>query len=87
MRVYDVLGAGGFLVTNYQADFIENGFLPGEDLIVYESKQDLISKVDYFLTHEKERVQITENGKRKIAMMHTYDNRIKEILEIVREGK
>ena len=81
LRVYDILGAGGFLITNYQPDLAENGFVLGEDLVVYESKEDLLCKVDYYLKHEEERLQIAANGQRKVAMLHTYDNRVKFILE------
>lgn len=81
LRVYDILGAGGFLLTNYQADLIENGFVLGEDLVVYESKEDLLCKTDYYLNHEEERLQIAENGRRKVALLHTYDNRVRCILE------
>lgn len=81
LRVYDILGAGGFLITNYQADLTENGFVLGEDLVVYESKEDLLCKIDYYLNHEEERLQIAENGRRKVSLMHTYDNRVQCILE------
>ena len=81
LRVHDILGAGGFLITNYQADLTENGFVLGEDLVVYESKEDLLCKVDYYLKHEEERLQIAANGRRKVAMLHTYDNRVQFILE------
>ncbi len=87
LRVYDILGAGGFVITNYQADLIGNGFVAGEDLIVYESKKDLISKVEYFLNHEEERTEIAENGKRKVAMMHDFGSRVKEILEIMEKDR
>lgn len=85
LRVYDILGAGGFLLTNYQMDMIENGFVLGEDFVVYESKEDLVSKVEYYLKHEEERIQIAENGRKKVTMMHTYDSRVKCILEKIAE--
>lgn len=83
LRVYDILGAGGFVITNYQADLIQNGFVAGEDLAVYESKKDLIAKVDYFLSHEEERMEIAEKGRRKVAMLHDFESRVKEILNII----
>lgn len=83
LRVYDILGAGGFVITNYQADLIQNGFIAGEDLVVYESKKDLISKVEYFLSHEEERIEIAENGRKKVVMLHDFQRRVKEILKII----
>lgn len=86
LRVYDILGAGGFVITNYQADFAENSLVAGEDLVVYESMKDLISKTDYFLSHEEERVEIAENGRKKVARLHDFHSRVKEILEILEKA-
>ncbi|MBE5871426.1 MAG: hypothetical protein E7294_09225 [Lachnospiraceae bacterium] len=75
LRAMDIMGSRGFLLTNYQADFMEF-FVPGEDFVYYESYEDLLEKTEYYLSHEKERLEIAENGYRKICENHTYDNRI-----------
>lgn len=79
LRGFDILGAGGFLLTNYQADF-GDCYVAGEDFVFYESKEDLINKIDYYLTHEDERVAIAQNGFSTTAAHHTYEHRINEIL-------
>ncbi len=79
LRAFDILGAGGFLLTNYQADFLDC-YIPGEDFVYYESREDLLLKIDYYLKHEEERAAIAENGFRKTATGHTYKHRVKEIL-------
>lgn len=43
LRVWDVLGAGGFLMTNYQAE-IPYYFKEGEDLICFDGIEDLCEK-------------------------------------------
>lgn len=82
LRAFDILGSGGFLLTNYQADF-PDCFLPGEDFIYYESKEDLLCKIEYYLNHEDERKAIAANGFAKTAAHHTYKHRIQEILSII----
>ncbi len=79
LRAFDIMGAGGFLLTNYQEDFLDF-FVPGEDFVFYESRADLLDKIGYYLDHEDERAQIAENGLRKISADHTYVHRVKEIL-------
>ncbi|MCM1157886.1 MAG: glycosyltransferase [Bacteroidales bacterium] len=81
LRVFDVLGCKGFLLTNYQKE-IEDYFEPGKDLVVYDSLADLREKIAYYLEHEEERRQIAENGYRKVCESFTYDIVIKEILEM-----
>lgn len=79
LRAFDVLGAGGFLLTNYQNDF-SDCYVPGEDFVYYESKEDLLSKIDYYLKHEDERIAIAKNGFERTAANHTYKYRIEEML-------
>lgn len=79
LRAFDILGAGGFLLTNYQADFADC-YVPGEDFVYYESQADLINKIDYYLNHEDERRDIAENGFARTAANHTYRHRVEEIL-------
>lgn len=79
LRAFDIMGAGGFLLTNFQPDFLEF-FVPGEDFVYFESKADLMDKIAYYLAHEEERNQIAENGFRKIEEQHTYRHRVREML-------
>jgi len=79
LRAFDIMGAGGFLLTNFQSDFLEF-FVPGEDYVYFESKADMMDKIAYYLAHEEERRQIAESGCRKIAEQHTYRHRVREML-------
>jgi spore maturation protein CgeB len=79
LRVFDVLGCGGFLITNYQAELCEY-FEPGVDLVVYEDLADLEQKVDYYLAHEEERKQIAANGYKRVCENYTYDIMLKKIM-------
>ena len=85
LRIWDVLGAKGFLLTNYQAE-IPLYFKEGEDLVCFDGIEDLKEKTAYYLSHEKERRAIAENGYQKVKKHHTYVNRIEEILKIVKEN-
>ncbi len=79
LRAFDVIGSGGFLLSNYQEDF-RDCFIDGEDYVSYDSKKDLVDKIKYYLKHEDERKDIADNGLRKCKLNHTYIDRIKEIL-------
>lgn len=82
LRAMDIMGAGGFLMSNYQADFYDY-FTPGEDLVLYESKDDLIAKCRYYLNHENERLRIAANGHEKIKEFHTFEVRLREMFDVV----
>lgn len=75
LRVFDIMGCGGFLLTNYQADMLEL-FEPDKDFVYYTDYEDLLAKVDYYLKHEEERNAIARNGYEKVRENHTYKHRL-----------
>lgn len=85
LRIWDILGCGGFLLTNYQAE-IPDYFEIGKDLETYESIEELEQKVQYYLTHEEERIEIAINGYEKVAKSHTYEQRIAEMIRVLGQG-
>lgn len=82
LRAMDIMGAGGFLMSNYQANFYRH-FVPGEDLVLYESHDDLMDKCNYYLVHDAERRQIAANGYGKVKEFHNFEVRFNEIFDIV----
>ena len=86
LRIWDVLGSGGFLMTNFQAE-IPYYFKNKEDLVCFESTEELTELCGYYLTHEEERRRIAENGYRKVLAHHTYGQRIAKMIEIVLESR
>lgn len=82
LRALDIMGAGGFLISNYQEDF-NDFFTDGTDYVVYQDCNDLINKCDYYLYHEKEREEIALNGHKKTIEYCSYTNRIQTILSTV----
>ena len=81
LRVFDVLGVGGFLITNYQPEIMEY-FEDGKDLVVYNSINDLQEKIIYYLDHEEERKIIAQNGYDKVRSNFTYDNLLRLMFEL-----
>lgn len=82
LRIFDILGAGGFLLTNYQAE-LPDIFEIGTDLVAYESQEDMLNKIAYYLEHEDERIQIAKNGQEKVRKYHSYKVKLEEITKIV----
>lgn len=78
LRVLDILGAGGFLLTNYQAEIADN-FTDGHDLVIYESIEDAVKKAEYYLTHEEERKEIARNGRRAVERF-SFEKQIPKML-------
>ncbi len=82
LRVWDILAAGGFCITNFQLElplYFENGV----DLVWFEDERDLIAKVKYYLEHEEERRRIACNGQQKVRKLHNYDVRLESMEKII----
>lgn len=82
LRCMDIMAAGGFLLTNYQADFLRH-FEPGVDFVYYENEEDMLEKIGYYLEHDEERMEIAKNGQEKVRREHSFYAHFKEILEFV----
>ncbi len=79
LRVMDVLGCGGFLISGLQPELFEL-FNVGEELVVYTDIEDLYEKAAYYLTHEDERLQIAHSGYMRVKRDFTFDERLRQML-------
>ncbi len=84
-RIWDVLGCGGFLLTNAQAEI--PGFLePGRHLAVYETVDEACELVRYYLMHEDERARIAAEGYAEVTEKHTIPARVASMISMIMEG-
>lgn len=81
-RVYDVLAAGGFLLTEYRPA-IEDEFIPGEHLVCYRNEDELRELTEYYLSHDGEREAIARAGQRRVFERCAYAHRAHEILRAI----
>ena len=82
LRCMEIMSCGGFLLTNFQSDFFKH-FVAGEDFVYFESNDDMLPKIDYYLTHEKERTSIAESGYQKVLKNHSYETIFQQIFNII----
>lgn len=79
LRVIDVMGCGGFVLSNFQEEIAEY-FAMGEECVVYENLEDLYAKASYYLKHEEERKQIAQAGYERVKRDFTFEERLKKML-------
>ncbi|MGQ9756316.1 MAG: CgeB family protein, partial [Desulfotomaculales bacterium] len=81
-RVFDVLAAGGFVLTNYQRD-LEKFFEVGREIVCYRTPNELLKLVRHFLSHPEERKEVANAGRARVLRDHTYKERAEELLEVM----
>ena len=80
LRVIDILGAGGFCITNFQAELM-NYFENGKSIVWYESYEDLFDKIAYYLEHDEERQAIAKAGHEIVKNQFNYEVAFNKILD------
>ena len=69
------------LTDAYQEELCDH-FVPGEEFDFYSDYDDLCAKVDYYLSHEKERQDIARAGRIKVQRDFSLSKRLDEMLEM-----
>ena len=83
MRVYETMAAGALLITRMPADLSSVGFLEGEHFIGYRDESEIVPAVRRWLADEAGRARITSAARELVMARHTYDARVKSLLEFV----
>lgn len=79
-RVMDIMGVGGFALTNYCPETAEL-FEEDREIVMFKTPEELLEKVDYYLAHDKEREQIAQAGQEKVLSCYTYRHMVRHILD------
>jgi spore maturation protein CgeB len=83
-RVFEVTGAGGFMVTQ-NAEGLEQYFVPGKEIIVFNKISEAAEKIKYFLSNPEERDRIARAGFQRTNSEHTYDIRFRQLIKLIEE--
>ena len=71
-RTFEILATDSFELVEADRNFM-NLIVPDRDVGVFNNADDLINKIDYYLSHEDERNLIARNGyeqvRNKISMV------------------
>ncbi|MCR5618524.1 MAG: glycosyltransferase [Lachnospiraceae bacterium] len=80
LRALDIMGSGGFLLTNFQPE-IDEYFENGSEVVMYKSIEEAADKAKYYLSHEDERIKTAHRGYEKVRRDFSYEKRIEEMFK------
>ncbi|PIE22062.1 MAG: hypothetical protein CSA62_14250 [Planctomycetota bacterium] len=81
-RIFLTLACQGFHLTHYVPG-IDQVFERGVHLDWFEDREECLERIDYWLGSEEERHQIAQRGLELVRSEHTYERRVREVLEIL----
>ncbi|MGJ4932304.1 CgeB family protein [Bradyrhizobium sp. HKCCYLS2038] len=79
-RVFEVPGAGGFLLTE-TAPGLDAYYVPGAEVGVFDTPEDLVAKCRSYLAQAVQRDAIAQAGHQRTVAQHTYGSRFREVLQ------
>lgn len=87
-RVFEAILCGAMLMESENPQ-TQCYFTPGEDYVSFNSKEDLVDKIKYYLEHEDERSEIAARGELKARKYYNHIefwgkviNKLKEVQEL-----
>ena len=84
-RTFETLGTKTFLITNSVPN-IDRIFTNNQHCVIYDSFEDMVSKIDYYLAHPEQVNSIADAGYQHVKSKHTYFERAKLLLEIIKRN-
>ncbi len=82
MRLFEATGVGTLLMTDSKKN-LNDMFTPGEEVVAYESPEECVELIKYYLENEEERLAIARRGQLRTLREHTYYQRMQELVGLV----
>jgi len=73
--------ACGTMQLSYYVDGLERLFELGEEVVVYQSPEELVEKVTYYLNDPEELAQVQQRGYDRVIKDHTYGQRFLKVFK------
>jgi len=83
LREFEAPMCGSLYFTNYCQE-LEDFYEPDKEVIIYRNEYELLDKVKFYLTHPEEANIVREAGYKRAINCHTYQVRLKKLLNIIK---
>ncbi|MCF8506728.1 MAG: glycosyltransferase [Caulobacter sp.] len=83
MRIFETLTAGGFLLTDHASNLAAM-FEPGRELDSFESPEEMMEKIAYWLARPEERAEVARRGQQRCLAEHSMELRAAQFDAIMR---
>jgi hypothetical protein len=81
MRIFEGALCGALVISDSAKNGLHELFHVGKEIVIYANVDDLLEKIQYYLAHDNERVQIAFAGQKRALQEHTYHHRVKTIVD------
>ncbi len=85
-RPFELAGCRAFTISGRSED-IAMYYKEGEEMVFFDSREDLIKKVQYYLAHDDARAKIADAAYARTIREHTYEKRFEDIFKTAGFGR
>lgn len=86
LRCFEVMAGGALLLTPSPTELTELGLKEKTHFVTFQSEDDLCSKVEYYLRHEKKRREIGARARRAVLAQFSYERWAERLTKRIDEG-
>jgi len=83
MRLYEATGVGALLLTDWKEN-LPRLFEPGKEVAAYRTVEECLDLMEQYLAREDERAAVAKAGQARTLRDHTYEQRMREFVELAR---
>ena len=82
-RIFEGMACGKLVITDRldNSTKLNDLFIENEDIILYDSFEDCVNKINYYYNNLELRNKIANSGKQKVLLNHTQKQRVDLIIE------
>ena len=84
-RVFEIMVCKSFALTEYFKDFLR--FFKKNEVVMFEGKEDLLNKINYYLKHDEEREKIAEMAYKRVVRDYSQNKKIEEAIFRTKRNK
>lgn len=84
-RTLELSACRAFQLSNYTDEFINYGFVDGENIAVFNDKDDLLEKIRHYLKYDSEREVIACEAYKHVLRDHTWKQRFLAVFDRLRK--
>jgi hypothetical protein len=81
-RSFAVMGCGGFYLCR-RTPGVEDAFAVGKEVDVFDTADEMVEKVRYYLVNGAERKRIARAGQKKVLEAYSYKKQMEKIFRLV----
>jgi hypothetical protein len=85
LRLFESTGSGAMLLTDDKPNLAEL-FRLGSEAVAYHDADQCVHQIRHFRAHDEERAAIAKAGQARTLADHSFEHRMRELIEIIGRG-